>query len=208
MKFDWIDFGLSWQESWEPGAHDFDKLLHTSTACLLAHFLRRRDAPFRKVFCWLRQEEGVLETSAPDLTGVRLVEATFPFARYSNPGSDRLDIFAQWLVQTVAQGAPELNIDDREKSELLRRLSAEQYTYIRVEKLKRAPDEPKCEVRYRHTPVDVMVTAICRLDDGQTLCRSLRDERFLRDELYYARTITKCSIVADQLVLESDFGTL
>jgi len=78
IKFDWIDFG---QFSTGPKQEraSVEKLAHTSMASLLADFLRRRDAPFNMVVCSMKRDDGVLETSPPTSTGVRLVEMTFPF---------------------------------------------------------------------------------------------------------------------------------
>jgi hypothetical protein len=84
MKFDWIDFGLSWKEEW--GTSKLDNLFHNSTASLLAQVLWRRDAPFSKMFCWLRRTSDVLELG--DTPGIRHVEMTFPFADYEAEGAD------------------------------------------------------------------------------------------------------------------------
>ncbi len=204
IKFDWIDFGPSLKE---PEARKLDKLLHNSTSSLLAKHLRGRDAPFSKIFCWLRSDEGVFEGA--DTSGVRHLEATFPFDAYDTRGADHLAIFADWLVRTVATGAPELGIDRTQCSALAKTLSAEEYTYTRVDKLKAPTGQPKCEIRYQHTPWELVITVNCKLEDGRTITRTLREHPFARDELVYGKAITRCSVHdGDRLALESFLGTL
>ncbi len=207
MKFDWIDFGASWNEPREePGT--VDPLLHNSTASLLAEFLRRRDAPFRKVFCWMRRDKGVLEPSVTP--GVRHVEASFPFMNYEAASeTDRLVIFADWLVNTVSSGAPELGIDQDEAEALKRQLAGEQFTYSRLQKLKRVAGEPRCEVLYRHTPTGLTIVVTCKTTGGNTLTRTLPDPPFRRDELVYGRSISRCVVREDgALSLETYLGVL
>lgn len=156
-----------------------------------------------KYFCWLRRDDGVLETSPATSTGVRLVEMTFPFAAYEKSGADRLAIFADWLVRAVAAGAPELGINDDEAVSLKKRLSERGYSYVRTDKLKRAAGEPRCEVIYEHSPSNLTVTARCKLPNGQAVARRFREHPLLRDELSYGRAISKCLIDEDgQITVE------
>jgi hypothetical protein len=181
--------------------------MHNSTACLLAKYLRGRDAPFRKIFCWLRADEAVFEQS--DTPGVRHLEWSFPFDAYEAHGADQLAIFADWLVRAVALGGPELSIDDDERNALKERLAAEHYVYTRTDKLKRIAGGPRCEVLYTHTPTELVIRAECELSEGRTIARTLRDHPFVRDELVYGRAISGCSIQdGDRLTLESALGSL
>jgi hypothetical protein len=182
-----------------------DKLLHTSTACLLAALLRRRDAPFSKVFCWLRRHDGGMERS--DTPGVRHVEVTFPYSAYEAPGADRLAIFADWLVRAVAVGAPELGIDGDEIQALTSKLAAERYIYTRTDKLKHHGGEPRCEVIYQHGPDDLVIIVRCALPDGRTVSRRLKEHPFIRDELVYGRAISRCLVgEGSELIVETDDG--
>ena len=186
-----------------------DKYQHTSTASLLADLLRRREAPFAKVFCWLRRDTGVLERSPPVPGAARLVEMTFPYLAYGTPGADRLAIFADWLVRAVATGAPELGIDDNEAEELKSKLSAKGYIYRRTDKLKRTTGEPRCEIIYEHGPTELVVTARCKIPYGRTITRTLKKHPFERHELIYGRAITRCAVgEGDELLIESLDGPL
>ena len=206
IKFDWIDFGLALNEPKEPRPA-IEKLLHTSTACLLADLLRRRGAPYRKIFCWLRRTRDVLELS--DTPGVRHVEMTFPYADYEVDEADRLAIFADWLVDAVSNGAPELGVDDDEIRALKAKLAEEQYTYKRTDKLKHAAGEPRCEITYEHGPDELVITARCKLPDGQTVSRTIRDHPFIRDELVYGGAISRCFVgEGNELMVETDDGLL
>lgn len=207
MKFDCVDFGVSWKEP-KSESPMVEKLLHNSTASLLAKLLRRRDVPFRKVFCWLRREKGVLDRS--DTPGIRHVEASFPWALYAAATEpDRLVLFADWLVNTLALGAPELNIDPSEAAALQQRLSAEHFTYLRTDTLKRAPGDARCAVVYRHTPTQLVILATCKPFEGEPVTRTLEDHPFPRDELVYGRAITKCVLRENgDLELETYQGVL
>jgi hypothetical protein len=207
MKFDWIDFGASWKEP-KSEAPMVEKLLHTSTASLLAKLLRRRDVPFGKVFCSLRRENGVFERG--DTPGVRHIEASFPWAHYAAAlEPDRLVLFADWLVNTLALGAPELNIDPGEAAALKQRMSAEHFTYLRTDTLKRAPCEARCTITYRHAPTKLVILATYKPSKGAPITRTLEDHPFPRDELVYGRAITKCVLRENgDLALETYQGVL
>ena len=197
---------MSWKEP-EADALVFDKLLHTSTASLLASLLRRREAPFNKVFCWLRRACDVVELS--DTPGIRHVEMTFPFVDYEANKANRLSIFGDWLVRAIAAGAPELGIDDDEIRTLLSSLASAHYTYVRTDKLKHTTGEPRCEIIYKHSPTDLEVTAKCKLPDGQTVSRTLDAHQFIRDELVYGRGIGRCTIgEGNDLIVEGYDGLL
>jgi hypothetical protein len=151
----------------------------------------------------MRRDGGVLETSPATSTGVRLVEMTFPFAAYEKPGADRLAIFADWLVRAVAAGAPELGINDDEALSLKQRLSERGYIYVRTDKIKRAAGEPRCEVIYEHSPSNLIVTARCKLPNGQTVDRTFGAHPLIRDELAYGRAISRCVVGEDgQITVE------
>jgi hypothetical protein len=176
---------------------------------LLAEFLRRRNVPYKKVFCWLRREDGVFKTSPPDAPGTRLVELTFPFAAYEAPAADRLAVFADWLVNAIALGAPELGIDGEEVEALKQRLAEHNYTYVRTDKLKRAHGEPACLAVYAHAPTELTVTVKCKLPKGETISRTLDKHPFLRDELAYGRAISRVVVGQDrQLTAYSYDGAL
>jgi hypothetical protein len=145
----------------------------------------------------MRRDDGVLETSPSTSAGVRLVEMTFPLAAYEKPGADRLAIFADWLVRAVAIGAPELGIDEDEVLSLKQRLSERDYIYVRRDKLKRAAGEPRCEVIYEHGPSNLIVTARCKLPNGQAVARTFGELPLIRDELAYGRAISRCVVGED-----------
>jgi hypothetical protein len=207
MKFDWVDFGDSWNEP-KSSSPMVENLLHKSTASLLAKLLRRRDVPFQKVFCWLRREKGVFERS--NTPGVRHIEASFPWAPYAAAlEPDRLVLFADWLVETLALGAPELNIDLGEAAVLKQRLSEEHFTYLRTDKLKRAPGDARCTIIYHHTPTKLVIHATCRPSEGEAITRTLEDHPFPRDELVYGRAITRCMLGENgDLALQTYKGVL
>jgi hypothetical protein len=131
---------------------------------------------------------------------------TFPFAAYEKPGADRLAIFADWLVRAVAAGAPELSINDDEALSLKQRLSERGYIYVRTDKLKRAAGEPRCEVIYEHSPSNLIVTARCKLPNGQTVARTFGEHPLIRDELAYGRAISRCVVGEDGQITVEPLG--
>lgn len=205
MRFDWIDFGLSWRENWQEGTGSFETLRHNSTASLLASLLRGRLTPFSKVFCWLRQQPGVSEVGTSPK--VRHIERTFPFVSYDAYDNDRLRLFADWLVETVAQ-APELGISGDEAESLKAQLAAVDYAFTRTDKLKPTPEYSRCNIVYHHTPTKLSVRASCTLCDGRCIERDLDDPPFMRDEMVYGRAIGTCFEEKGILRLSSSRGVL
>lgn len=206
MKFDWIDFGVAWKEA-DAIRSSVETLFHNSTASLLAKMLRGRAAPFRKAFCWMRSATEIIERS--DTPGIRHIDATFPFQLYAaSNNSERLTVFARWLVETLASGAPEL-VRGGEIEALVSKLADDQYVYRRSDKLKREAGGVRCVVKYTHTPTELQVTASCVLPGGAKVVRALTHERLSRDELVYGRAITHAAVgPGNTMVLGTYFGEI
>lgn len=206
MRFDWVDFGVSGlKNESEPFDLFFDKQLHNSTASLLAQVLRHRSAPRGKVFCWLRQPQGVLETS--NTPTVHHIEASFPFDAYrAADTAKRLIIFARWLVATLAIGVPEL-VTAYEIDDLVARLTELHFTYVRHEKFKAVPGGAPCMVVYRHTPTTLSGLALCSLPNGVRVERAFEHDRLRPDEMVYGRAIKQVILSeSGEIELEAFFG--
>jgi hypothetical protein len=206
MRFDWIDFDVAWDEV-DATRSAIEKQFHNSTASLLAQFLRRRDVPYRKVFCWMRSATEPAEQS--DTPGIRHIRATFPFESYSSSeSSGRLVGFARWLVETLAVGAPELVRKD-EIEVLISQIAEHQYIYRRTDRIRRTADHPACKIEYTHTPTDLLVTAACILPNGVEVVRALRHKQLFPDELVYGRAIKRAIVrPGNTFALETYFGEI
>ncbi|GAA4752509.1 hypothetical protein GCM10023264_19300 [Sphingomonas daechungensis] len=126
------------------------------------------------------------------------MELTFPFAAYKAPGADRLAVFAEWLVNAIALGAPELGIDGEQVEALKQRLAEHNYTYVRTDKLRRSAGEPACLAIYAHSPTELTVTVNCKLPNGEAISRTLAEHPFSRDELVYGRAISRVILDEDR----------
>ena len=187
MRFDFIDFGASPDCPIDVSGM-IEKRWHNSTASLLASLLRRRDAPYSKVFCYLKPERDVWQISTTQ--NVRYIDSSFPFADYAaETAQGRLALFGSWLVQAIANGAPELAISADEAQTFAAELASKNYIYQRTARLKASPGQPAFRLAYEHGPNALTVTVSCRLGSGERVSQCFQDERIPPDELVYGGAI-------------------
>jgi hypothetical protein len=200
IKFNWIDFGYSWKESWVNKPVDME--LHASTACLVSKILRGRPFQRRKIFVWLRTEK-IIDVS--ETNGVVHIEIEFPFTAYVDAEyAERLQVFAHWMVMAISNNFPDF-LPANEVDEILRRLSEDQFTYVREDVVKIASGTlGKCKVTFRHSPERVEVRIDC---PGAAMPLDLPRDIYRRDELDYGRSVESCAVYDGIIIANTTKGS-
>ncbi len=199
MKFDWVDFGYSWQEKWsdKPLSKDF----HNSTVSLLAKYLRGRDYIKRKAFLWMRSDNVFEISQTPD---VLHIEAMFPFETYSNlDEASRLALFADWAICLIFKSKAEFLRQD-EIDTLSQRIIEAKFEYIREERVSVIGNtKSKCTAIFTHSPFAVSAKIAVR---PENLLLNLPENLFRRDEMDYGKSIRSCLIENDTVTLNTSKG--
>ncbi|WP_310476062.1 hypothetical protein [Sandarakinorhabdus sp.] len=199
QRFDWIDFGYSWNEEWPDKTVDLD--LHRSTASLLSQMLRKRPFEKRKIFLWMTRSDAQAQAS----DGVFHISVPFDFNAYRRAKDARkLALFSEFLLNAIATAAPTL-VAPSEIAPLTEKLSANNYTYRRedVVPVKGLDGIESCKARFVHSPQCVR----CDLSFNRgSVAISLPEGAFRRDEYDYGRSVSACVFDGPRVLVETSKG--